>query len=421
MKITIIAFGTQGDAQPAVALGKALQTNGHQVRILASANFKSWIEKHGLEAATATVDIQAMMSSEGGQEWSEKGSNPIQQIRIMSRLVNGFGFDMTLDAWKACQGAEAIISSFTSDVYAFSIAQKLGAKHLSMPLQPSLIPTYDGRVMINAPLPNRLSIFNYWAGKLIVQPTVWEWYGRITNRFRQEVLGYPPQSRQENQALFYKLLTLHGFSQHVVPRPADWPPHFHITGFWFWDEDEGWQPPIALQRFLEAGEPPVYIGFGSMTGRNAQATTELVVNAVQQTGKRAILLSGWAGLGNGRLPSTIFQLETAPHTWLFPHVSAVVHHGGAGTTAAGLRAGVPTVIVPHLGDQPFWGERVAALGVGPKPIPRPKLTARVLAQAIQSATTIPTIKQKAAELATKIREERGVETAVSLIEQYLRQ
>jgi sterol 3beta-glucosyltransferase len=168
---------------------------------------------------------------------------------------------------------------------------------------------------------------------------------------------------------------LYGFSPSVIPAPSDWNGNTFITGYWFVDESENWQPPTALLDFLQSGSPPVYIGFGSMSNRNPEQTADLVIQALALTNQRAILLSGWSGLQKANTPDSIFMIDSIPHSWLFPRVSAVVHHGGASTTAAGLKAGVPSVIIPFFGDQPFWGQRVADLGVGPKPIPRKKLTA----------------------------------------------
>jgi sterol 3beta-glucosyltransferase len=205
-----------------------------------------------------------------------------------------------------------------------------------------------------------------------------------------------------------------------VPHAEDWPSTIRTTGFCFLDEQNDWSPPADLIDFLAAGEPPVCIGFGSMIGRNLGRVTRIVTDAVRESGQRAVVLSGWAGIGNVELGDRIFRLDAAPHEGLFPRVAAAVHHGGAGSTAASLRAGVPTVIVPHLGDQSFWGQRVYALGAGPKPVSRNKLTAPALASAIRAATTNHDMKRRAGDLGAKIRAEDGIGQAVDAIEQYLR-
>jgi UDP:flavonoid glycosyltransferase YjiC (YdhE family) len=419
-RITMIGFGTRGDVQPFLALGKGLKASGHQVRIASSANSKPWIEQHGLEAAASDVDVQALMATGRGLDWAEHGNDPLRQLRVMKRLFAEIGMDMIHDAWKAAQDADVVITSFTSDPYGVSIAEKLGIKQISALMQPALVATRDGRSIAGgAPIPNGESVINYLVSKLIVEPLPWRLVGQSANRFRQEVLGMPSQTLAENSAARRRLLTLHGYSPHAVPRAADWPSSFHVIGYWFLDEQTGWQPPPDLLRFLEAGSPPVYVGFGSMTGRDPEGLTQLVVEAIQQSDQRAVLLSGWVGLGRQALPDSIFCLEAAPHNWLFPRMAAVVHHGGAGTTGEGLRAGVPTVIIPHLGDQLFWGHRVATLGVGPQPVPRPKLTAKRLAAAIHTAVNDQLMRQRVASLGEKIRAERGVETAVKLINQAL--
>ncbi len=414
--VTFIAYGTRGDVQPAVALGRALKQRGYTVRILAGANFANWIQQHDLVPLPTQIDMQALMASEGGRDWVEKGHNPVMQMRLMRQLLDKHGMQIASDAWDACQGSDLLISSFTSDVYAVSMAQKLGIAHVSAPLQPTLFTTKDGRVLLNAPLPNRTSRINYYFGKLFIETAAWSLYGDIANRTRSELLGLPAQTRAENRADRQKMTIIHGYSPHVVPHPNDWPDNFYTAGYWFLAENEQWQPPGNLLDFLGKGSPPVAIGFGSMMGRNPQKMNEIVLEAVQMSGQRAILLSGWAGLGEMQLPQTVLQLPAAPHSWLFPQMAAVVHHGGAGSTAAGLRAGVPSILVPHFADQPFWGQRVAALGAGPKAIMRPRLTAHKLADAIDTAVSNQTMRQKAAALGKAIRAEDGIGRAVDLIE-----
>jgi sterol 3beta-glucosyltransferase len=175
-----------------------------------------------------------------------------------------------------------------------------------------------------------------------------------------------------------------------------------------------------LLDFLADGPPPVSVGFGSMVEHEAESINQLVIDALRESGQRGILLGGWSELGSGDLPDFIFRLDAVPHDWLFPRVAAVVHHGGAGTTAAALRAGVPSVVVPWFGDQFFWGWRVGELGAGPKPISRNKLTSANLAGAIQQAVSDEAIKRKAAQLGQQVRREDGVRTAVKLIEAFTR-
>jgi sterol 3beta-glucosyltransferase len=191
-----------------------------------------------------------------------------------------------------------------------------------------------------------------------------------------------------------------------------------VTGYWFLNEADNWQPPPDLLDFLEAGPLPVFVGFGSMSGRDPARTARLVLQALTESGQRGLLTTGWGGLQAERLLENVFNIEAAPYDWLFPRVATVVHHGGAGKTATGLQAGKPTVICPFVADQPFWGQRMAALGAGPQPIPQRKLTADNLASAIQRTVTDAGMQRRAAELGQKIRAEDGIGRAVCSIEDY---
>jgi sterol 3beta-glucosyltransferase len=204
-------------------------------------------------------------------------------------------------------------------------------------------------------------------------------------------------------------------SPHVVPPIDD--ANVSTTGYWFLDERA--DPPAELDRFLAAGDAPVYVGFGSMSSSDPAATLRMIVAATERAGRRAVIGRGWSGAAALDLPRTVYMLDAAPHQWLFPRMAALVHHGGAGTTAAGLAAGKPTLIVPHRADQPYWGRRVAALGVGVAPLPRRKLSLDTLAERLERLLGDRSIQAKAAALGEQIRAERGVEAAVTWIERFI--
>lgn len=413
-RLTIIANGTRGDAQPAIAVGRALLDAGYAVRVLAAGGFREWIEAHGLEAAPSAVDMEALMRSERGRRWVERGRNPLAEVRVMRELLDEHGPQLVREGWEAADGADAVLSSFTSDAYAVTIGEGRDIPVISLLLQPAMIATCDGRAMPGAPLPGRVSRLNAAFGRLVIEPFPWRLYGRATNALRRE-LGLAPQTGAQNVAARRRMTVLHGVSRHVLPRAADWPAGFHVTGYWFLGGGGAWQPPDELTAFLDAGPPPVAIGFGSMTSSDPAAMADLVVAAARASGRRAILLTGWAQLGGASLGPDVLGLPAAPHDWLYPRVAAAVHHGGAGTTAAALAAGTPNVIVPHMADQPYWGRRVAALGVGPRPIPRHRLTVERLAAVIWQAAEDEALRRRAAELGARIRAEEGLAEAVTRI------
>ena len=210
--------------------------------------------------------------------------------------------------------------------------------------------------------------------------------------------------------------TIISCSDYVFPTPKDWPDNVHNTGYWFLDEEAGWTPPAELERFLQAGDAPVYFGFGSlgMSGV-ASRTIDMVLQALKQTGRRGVLATGWSAVDQkSKISDNVFVLESAPHSWLFPKMAAVVHHGGAGTTAAGLRAGIPSILIPFSNDQFAWGRRVFELGVGPRSIPQKSLTVEKLSSAINLALSVEMVSAARA-LVNKIGGENGADEAAKII------
>lgn len=231
-------------------------------------------------------------------------------------------------------------------------------------------------------------------------------FARELRAFRAMELGMPWRDPSPPSA------TLYAHSAHLVPAADDYGADVTVTGAFFLEET--WSMPADLERFLGAGPPPVYVGFGSMPGIDADAFTRLVVQALERTGDRGLLAVGGGALALGALPPSVFAVGAAPHDRIFPLVRAAVHHGGAGTTVASLRAGRPTVICPFFGDQPFWGRRVHALGLGPAPLPRRSVTVTRLAEAI-AATKEPRTVERAAAMGAQIRAERGLERATEIL------
>jgi UDP:flavonoid glycosyltransferase YjiC (YdhE family) len=320
--------------------------------------------------------------------------------------------------WSACQDAETIVYS-TMGIGGYHAAEKLGVPcFLATPL-PGLAPTSafanPSGIFPALPLGGRYNRLTYYLNGQLLQAFT----GKYINRWRQERLHLPaiPFGKYPYHQLHGKPLPVLGsYSPLVFPGAADWGRHIHITGYWTLQPGAGWKPPAALIDFLEAGPAPVYVGFGSMVNRTPRETTRLVCDALARAGQRGVLATGWGGLDGTDLPDSMFAQESVPHAWLFPRMAAVVHHGGSGTTGAGLRAGVPSVLVPHMGDQPFWAGRVAELGVGPWAVPRRELTADRLADAIECAITDQGLQTRAAALGERLRAEDGVGRTIRIIE-----
>jgi sterol 3beta-glucosyltransferase len=237
--------------------------------------------------------------------------------------------------------------------------------------------------------------------------------------WRDQTLGLPRQSFVESYQATRRLPHLFGFSQVLVPKPQNWDEDQSITGFWHLPPSTTFTAPTDLQEFLDAGEAPVLVGFGSHVGREPQRLTKLVAEALASAGRRGILVTGWGALKNVDLGKSVFSTPGVPYDWLLPRVSAAVHHGGSGTIGACLRAGVPQIVTPFGYDQTFWGHRIAALGLGSNPIQARTMTAIELASAIELVTGSDTIRSQACRVGIQVSAEDGVATAVKAIEVYL--
>ena len=410
MRIVIIAPGTRGDVQPYIALGKGLQSAGHTIRLVSHSNFESLVASYGLQFWSFGNDVKDAVENSDMQALTEKG-NFLLLLAKMAKEAQREALRFAEGGLRAAQGMEIVLSGLGGLFIGIAIAEKL-----DIPLvQAYVVPFSPTREMSSVLTPKLPPVLNRLSHQLTRQ-LMWQGFRSADTIARKKVLNIPaaPLLGPYDSKSTHNMPILYGFSPSVIPAPSDWNDQTHITGFWFVDEADDWQPPAALLDFLQAGPAPIYIGFGSMSSRAPEQTADLIIQALKLTNQRAILLSGWGGLQKANIPDSIFMIDAIPHSWLFPRMSAVVHHGGASTTAAGLKAGVPSVIIPFFGDQPFWGQRVAELGVGSKPIPRKKLTAERLANAIQEVVTNEDIRQRAAKLGKQIQTENGIESAVKI-------
>ena len=410
MRIVIIAPGTRGDVQPYIALGKGLQSAGHTIRLVSHSNFESLVTSYGLEFWSFGNDVKDAVENSDMQALTEKG-NFLLLLAKMAKEAQREALRFAEGGLRAAQGMEIVLSGLGGLFIGIAIAEKL-----DIPLvQAYVVPFSPTREMSSVLTPKLPPVLNRVSHQLTRQ-LMWQGFRSADTIARKKVLNIPaaPLLGPYDSKSTHNMPILYGFSPSVIPAPSDWNDQTHITGFWFVDEADDWQPPASLLDFLQAGPAPIYIGFGSMSSRAPEQTADLIIQALKLTNQRAILLSGWGGLQKANIPDSIFMIDAIPHSWLFPRVSAVVHHGGASTTAAGLKAGVPSVIIPFFGDQPFWGQRIADLGVGSKPIPRKQLTAERLANAIREVVTNEDMRQRAAKLGKQIQTENGIESAVEI-------
>jgi sterol 3beta-glucosyltransferase len=416
MNIVIFALGSQGDVQPYIALGVGLQRTGHSVRIATHENYERAVLAHDLEFHAMHGDVQALVESEEMRRLLERG-NFLEITRRTTLESQRASVQWAKDGLGACQGADLLVAGVGGLFLALAFAEKL-----ELPLLRAFVfPFTPTTAFPGALFPKSLGKLGGAVNRLsheALRQIMWQGSRGGDTLARKQVLGLPPAPFFGPYASerLNRFPALYGFSPSVIPQPEDWK-DARVTGYWFLDASSDWTPPPALEAFLQSGPPPVFVGFGSMGSRDPEKTAALVLEALERTGQRAILQSGWGGLRADSLPEHVHVTGSVPHAWLFPRVAAVVHHGGAGTTAAGLRAGVPSVIVPFFGDQPFWGERVHTLGVGPAPIPRKQLTVERLARAIQDAVSNLELRERAAALGAKIQAEDGIGNAVRLLEE----
>ncbi len=398
MKIIIPTIGTRGDVQPYIALAFGLQTAQHNVTLASHPAVRGLVKSYGVQFAPMGPDIDI-----GHETAVIRGRSPNWMIGFMR--VMKFSFAMLEqshpDLLALCRGADLVIVSHTA---AGSIeADQLRLPTVSVTLFPQAIPVNDP----NDPIIQKLFLKIAGAGMGLIMT-------RPLDQIRKRV-GLPPM---RPTGITSPTLNLIPLSPHIFPPNPLWEPRHRMTGYWFAPFPKTWAPPDDLQAFLDAGAPPVVVSLGAMalSGDDALEAARITMAAVQQAGVRTII-QGWdEPMKSLTFPPTVFHAGSVPHDWLLEHASALVHHGGFGTTAAGFRAGIPSLVIPHIIDQFIWGQRVFELGVGPKPISRPKLTVQSLAESLVQMAQDRAMRAKAAKLGENIRVEHGVESAVRFIQ-----
>ncbi|WP_203184930.1 glycosyltransferase [Streptomyces pratensis] len=398
MRILIITAGSRGDVAPFTGLGRRLKEAGHQVAVAAHPSFAALVGGCGLDHRSVPGDPQGLL-----QAWSRAASR--EEARAVTReYVDGLA-DGVAEA--VAGGCDLVLTAFGPAPLSQAAGEASGVPVIGTYLVPAFATgqfPLPGAQGTGGPLPQD----NFAEGQAVLRRAEGLFAGAAT-RLRAR-LGLPDGSLSvpgDMRPVF------HGFSPLVVPRPADWPSGVEVTGYWWPARPDGWRPPDELVDFLQAGPPPVFIGFGSMAPGQGDRLSEAVAAAVDRAGVRAVVQAGWAGLGG--CGDDVLAVGDLPHDWLFPRTAAVVHHAGAGTTAAGLRAGVPAVPVPVMYDQAFWASRLHRLGVAPRTLPFQDLTADALGAAIKACLAEPAHRSRAAGLAHRIAEEDGAAAVLAHI------
>jgi sterol 3beta-glucosyltransferase len=421
MRITILTYGSRGDVQPFLALAIGLQRAGHQLKLAAPHRFENFVNAYNVPFVPLAGNPEVI-----SQRLNDAGANPIGMLRAMSDYIFSIADQVARKAFDACTDADLIIHSFLFTTGGHSLARKLGIPDISVQTFPIFAPThaFPPVSMPNLP-PGQLSYFFHW----LTTQIFWHSGNVGFRRLRKADPGaFDLDLRWPFHTDGSRLRTplLLAYSPTVVPRPDNWSAlHVHIPGYLLLESPDFYQPPVALADFLSSGKPPVCVSFGSMIHRDAERIYRVSLDALHRTGNRVIVLSGWSDLSLSAaiklLPersTDILAMEAVPHDWLLPRCKAVVHHGGAGTTAAGLHSGIPNIVVSFAADQPFWGARVHAIGAGPQPIPVKKLTVKKLIAALVDADG-DAIRNGAQAAGRKIRAEDGVGTAVKFIEEHV--
>jgi UDP:flavonoid glycosyltransferase YjiC (YdhE family) len=401
-----------GDVAPLAGLGRGLREVGHEVAVAAHEPFRVLIESAGLEFRGLRGDPEQLGASEQGQRWQSAGNGPVamaRMARLMVAYMDGMGPDLLAAAQR---GADVILVNSVAVFLGYHVAEGLGVPSAGVFPAP-LHPTGEFPPA-SLTMPDLTPSINRVVGRIILASGA-QSFARTTKTLRAQ-LGLPPMRAtslwthmaQQRWPVFY------GFSPSVLPRPADWDQRLQVTGYWWPPTTVGWRPPAELAAFLKAGPPPVFLGLGSRNIDDPVIATTLRA-ALTQAGLRGVVQAGWAGLSVEG--DDVLTIGEVPHEWLFPRMAAVAHHCGAGTTAAGLRAGVPTVGIPVLADQPFWAHRLLALGASPATIPVRRLTGHTLATALRAAVDHDQYRSRATALATTLKHEQGTDRVAAALDQ----
>ncbi|MEJ0095156.1 MAG: glycosyltransferase [Methylocella sp.] len=420
MRISIMGIGSRGDIQPSLALAQTLARRGHSIKVITHPCFADL-------AAGRGFDFMPLATMEGGFAGLKRRKSSIKALRSINEFWDAidpakrYYLEWSRQFRDLAAGSDCVIGT----VLAAFLAATMG-KHWKIPFiqaffQP-MMPTraFPSIFLSNLPfeLPRAYNRISHQA----VNQILWSVLRPFARQSLREVWrdDETPWRSPIRPIGDPQRPTLMGFSRYVIPPPDDWDPSVEITGAWFLDRPDGWRPPDGLTAFIEDGPPPVYVGFGSMNVKDPAKIASIVLSAIAKTGSRAVISAGWGGFRPTELPSGVFAVEDVPHDWLFPRMASIVHHGGAGTTAAALRAGRPSVIIPFFADQPYWASRLRDLGVAPAALSYRELNEAALTEAAARCLKDQDMRARAARLGKLIEAENGVERAADVVERIVR-
>lgn len=402
MKLAILTFGTEGDTRPLAAVADAWRRAGHEAVLLADAQTLDAVQALAIPAAPLSGNIRDLFA-----RWGQEGARGT--ARAMIQLCNAQAVAWTEQTLVAARDCDGIVASGLAGFVGLSVAE-----HLAIPaIGAGMFPLTPSREFPSPLLPQALvPAFLNHASMRFTNQLVWISLRKALNRARGEVLGLPPRGQ-----LWTGHPMLYGISPTLLPTPTDWPGNATLCGQWVPPLGRSYSPPASLQRFLAAGEPPVYVGFGSMTGLDMRALLGVLTQALAR--RRVVFWPGWNGADVAALPGNFHCIDAMPHDWLFPQMAAVIHHGGSGTTHSALRTGKPSIVIPFAGDQSFWAGRLRRLGVAAPALPAGRLDAGALSAALEFVSQ-DSVTARARELGARMAGEDGLAVAISILQRILR-
>jgi len=397
MKFVVVTYGTEGDTRPLAALSRSLLDSGHEVRLLADGATLGSAGPLGVPAEALAGDIQQVLQP-------SKESRPSDTAWALARIANANTESWLRQVVSVGKGCDAIILSALASFVGLSAAEYLGVKAIGAGFLPiTATAAFPPPLLPPGVVPGWLNRVSYgWVNSL-----VWRALRKSTNAARARVCSLPPRKK-----VWSTHPILYGVSPSLLPRPRDYPPNVYMCGQWVPPAPE-WTPPRELVDFLAAGEPPLYLGFGSMAGLIQPGLLKELIAAV--SGRRVLFYPGWSNVSSSELPAGFFIVRDTPHHWLFPQTSVVIHHGGSGTTHSAARAGVPSVVIPLAGDQFFWADRLHELGVAPAPVKVRSLRAVGLSHSVGLAERAE-VRARSVILGAQMAAENGLARAISAIE-----